>query len=68
VRSDFGGMTGIIVRNSILLIDFTRQRQAQGAPLRDALLAASAILFKPTFLTAITAVIGAAFILSDHIF
>ncbi len=64
----FIALAGIIVRNSILLIDFIRQRQAQGAPLRDALLAAGAIRFKPIFLTAVTAMIGAAFILSDPIF
>ncbi len=64
----FIALAGIIVRNSILLIDFIRQRQAQGAALREALLAAGAIRFKPIFLTAVTAMIGAAFILSDPIF
>ncbi len=64
----FIALAGIIVRNSILLIDFIRQRQQQGAPLRQALLAAGAIRFKPIFLTAVTAMIGAAFILTDPIF
>ena len=64
----FIALAGIIVRNSILLIDFIRQRQQQGAPLREALLAAGAIRFKPIFLTAVTAMIGAAFILTDPIF
>ena len=64
----FIALAGIIVRNSILLIDFIRQRQQQGAPLREALLAAGAIRFKPIFLTAVTAMIGAAFILADPIF
>ncbi|MBL6954692.1 MAG: efflux RND transporter permease subunit [Alphaproteobacteria bacterium] len=64
----FIALAGIIVRNSILLIDFIRQRQQQGVPLRQALLAAGAIRFKPIFLTAVTAMIGAAFILADPIF
>lgn len=64
----FIALAGIIVRNSILLIDFIRQRQQQGDPLRQALLAAGAIRFKPIFLTAVTAMIGAAFILADPIF
>ncbi|MDP6690102.1 MAG: efflux RND transporter permease subunit [Alphaproteobacteria bacterium] len=64
----FIALAGIIVRNSILLIDFIRQRRSQGAALRDALLAAGAIRFKPIFLTAVTAMIGAAFILTDPIF
>ncbi len=64
----FIALAGIIVRNSILLIDFIRQRRDQGAALRDALLAAGAIRFKPIFLTAVTAMIGAAFILADPIF
>ncbi|MDA1098059.1 MAG: efflux RND transporter permease subunit [Proteobacteria bacterium] len=64
----FIALAGIIVRNSILLIDFIRHRQRQGAPLRQALLAAGAIRFKPIFLTAVTAMIGAAFILTDPIF
>ena len=64
----FIALAGIIVRNSILLIDFIRYRQGQGAPLRQALLAAGAIRFKPIFLTAVTAMIGAAFILTDPIF
>jgi len=61
-------LAGIIVRNSILLVDFIRVRQGSGEPLRDVLLEAGAIRFKPIFLTALAAMIGAAFILPDPIF
>ena len=64
----FIALAGIIVRNSILLVDFIRHRRADGAPLREALLEAGATRFKPIFLTAAAAMIGAAFILTDPIF
>lgn len=64
----FIALAGIIVRNSILLVDFIRHRQGHGESLRDVLLDAGAIRFKPIFLTAVAAMIGAAFILADPIF
>ena len=64
----FIALAGIIVRNSILLVDFIRHLQARGMPLRAALIEAGAIRFKPIFLTAAAAMIGAAFILTDPIF
>ncbi len=64
----FIALAGIIVRNSILLIDFIRARRAHGDALRVALIEAGATRFKPIFLTAAAAVIGAAFILTDPIF
>ena len=64
----FIALAGIIVRNSILLVDFIRQRQRGGAPLRQCLIEAGAVRFKPIFLTAAAAMIGAAFILADPIF
>jgi multidrug efflux pump subunit AcrB len=64
----FIALAGIIVRNSILLVDFIRHRRADGAFLRQALLDAGAIRFKPIVLTAAAAMIGAAFIISDPIF
>jgi multidrug efflux pump subunit AcrB len=64
----FIALAGIIVRNSILLVDFIRHRQRAGAALRDCLIEAGAVRFKPIFLTAAAAMIGAAFILSDPIF
>jgi len=64
----FIALAGIIVRNSILLVDFIRHLQAEGAPLRQILLDAGAIRFKPILLTAIAAMIGAVVILADPIF
>lgn len=64
----FIALAGIIVRNSILLVDFIQRRRREGAALRDALLEAGAIRFKPIFLTAAAAMIGAAFIITDPIF
>ncbi|WP_036260501.1 efflux RND transporter permease subunit [Methylocapsa aurea] len=64
----FIALAGIIVRNSILLVDFIRHRRAEGVTLRRALIDAGAIRFKPIFLTAAAAMIGAAFILTDPIF
>ncbi len=64
----FIALAGIIVRNSILLVDFIRQRRTADRPLQDVLLEAGAIRFKPIFLTAAAAMIGAAFILADPIF
>ncbi|MCB5944037.1 efflux RND transporter permease subunit [Acidocella sp. KAb 2-4] len=64
----FIALAGIIVRNSILLVDFIRHRQASHRPLRDVLLEAGAIRAKPILLTALAAMISAATILSDPIF
>ena len=64
----FIALAGIIVRNSILLVDFIRQRRSADVPLREVLLEAGAIRFKPILLTALAAMIGAAVILADPIF
>ncbi len=64
----FIALAGIIVRNSILLVDFIRHDQNHGKPLRAVLLDAGAIRFKPIMLTALAAMIGAAVILFDPIF
>ena len=64
----FISLAGIIVRNSILLTDFIRHEQARGRDLKDALLMAGSVRFLPIFLTAITAMVGAGFILLDPIF
>jgi len=64
----FIALAGIIVRNSILLVDFIRHRSSAGLPLRQVLLEAGAIRFKPILLTAVAAMIGAAVILFDPIF
>lgn len=64
----FIALAGIIVRNSILLVDFIRHTQISDRPLKDVLLEAGAIRFKPIVLTAAAAMIGAAVILTDPIF
>jgi multidrug efflux pump subunit AcrB len=64
----FIALAGIIVRNSILLVDFIRHKRQTGAPLRQCLIEAGMVRFKPIFLTAAAAMIGAAFILLDPIF
>lgn len=63
----FIALAGIIVRNSILLVDFIRERRQSGS-LRQVLLEAGSIRFRPILLTALAAMIGAAVILADPIF
>ena len=64
----FIALAGIIVRNSILLVDFIRHGAGRGKTLREILLEAGAVRFKPILLTALAAMIGAATILLDPIF
>ena len=64
----FIALAGIIVRNSILLVDFIRHGAGRGKILREVLLEAGAVRFKPILLTALAAMIGAATILLDPIF
>ncbi len=64
----FIALAGIIVRNSILLVDFIRNSAQPGKPLRDTLVEAGTIRFKPIVLTAAAAMIGASVILTDPIF
>jgi len=59
---------GIVVRNSIILVDFIELRRADGLPLRDAVIAAGAVRFRPMVLTALAVVVGASVILADPIF
>jgi multidrug efflux pump subunit AcrB len=63
----FIALAGIIVRNSILLVDFIRHAPA-GMGVREMVLTAGATRFKPILLTALSAMIGAATILTDPIF
>jgi multidrug efflux pump subunit AcrB len=64
----FIALAGIIVRNSILLVDFIRHTATPGKPLREVLLEAGRIRVKPIALTAAAAMIGASVILTDPIF
>lgn len=64
----FIALAGIIVRNSILLVDFIRERRKSGGALREVLIEAGSIRARPILLTALAAMIGAAVILTDPIF
>ena len=59
---------GIMVRNSIILVDFIEQRLRQGLPLEEAVVEAGAIRFRPMLLTAAAVVVGSFVILFDPIF
>ena len=59
---------GIVVRNSIILVDFVELRLAEGMPLAEAVVDAGAVRFRPMMLTAAAVVAGAAIILFDPIF
>ena len=59
---------GIVVRNSIILVDFIEQRLREGLPLDEAVVEAGMIRFRPILLTALAVVIGATVILFDPIF
>jgi multidrug efflux pump subunit AcrB len=59
---------GIVVRNSIILVDFIELRLKEGAPLDQAVIDAGAVRFRPMMLTAAAVVVGASVILFDPIF
>jgi multidrug efflux pump subunit AcrB len=59
---------GIVVRNSIILVDFIEQRMREGLPIDKAVIEAGAVRFRPMLLTAMAVVAGAAVILADPIF
>jgi multidrug efflux pump subunit AcrB len=59
---------GIIVRNSIILVDFIELRRSHGVPLEEAVVDAGAVRFRPMLLTAAAVVVGASVILFDPIF
>ncbi|MAS93663.1 MAG: multidrug transporter AcrB [Verrucomicrobiales bacterium] len=59
---------GIVVRNSIILVDFIQLRLKQGMPLKEAVVDAGAVRFRPMLLTAMAVVVGAGVILMDPIF
>ena len=59
---------GIVVRNSIILVDFVQLRLNQGMSLADAVVDAGAVRFRPMMLTAAAVIVGSAVILFDPIF
>jgi multidrug efflux pump subunit AcrB len=61
-------LAGIIVRNSILLVDFINDEVTRGVEFEEAVIRAGAIRAKPIILTGLAAILGALFILDDPIF
>ncbi|MBK6289704.1 MAG: efflux RND transporter permease subunit [Gammaproteobacteria bacterium] len=61
-------LAGIIVRNSILLVDFIQQEVRAGKSLQDATIAAATVRSRPITLTAVAAMMGGLFIIDDPIF
>lgn len=59
---------GIVVRNSIILVDFIELRRSHGHSLKEAVVQAGALRFRPMLLTALAVVVGASVILADPIF
>jgi len=64
----FIALAGIIVRNSILLVDFINLELQAGEKLEDAVVKAGAVRLVPIFLTQLSTIVGASFMLSDPIF
>lgn len=64
----FIALAGIIVRNSILLVEFVNNEVAAGKEVVDAVIAAGQVRMRPIFITALTLMAGAAAILNDPIF
>jgi multidrug efflux pump subunit AcrB len=59
---------GIVVRNSIILVDFIELRLAEGMPIDQAVIDAGAVRFRPMMLTAAAVIVGSSTILFDPIF
>ena len=59
---------GIVIRNSIILVDFVELRRRQGMALDEAVIDAGAVRFRPMMLTASSLIVGAAVMLFDPIF
>lgn len=59
---------GIIVRNSIILVDFTERQLRRGVPLKEAVMSAGVLRFRPMLLTAEAVVVGSSVMLMDPIF
>jgi multidrug efflux pump subunit AcrB len=64
----FIALAGIIVRNSIILIDFAELKRREGLPLDEAIIEAGAVRFRPMLLTGAAVVVGSFVIVFDPIF
>ncbi len=61
-------LAGIVIRNSLLLIDFILEHRAQGLPLKAAVLEAGAVRLRPILLTALAIILGSSVMLEDPVF
>ncbi len=61
-------LAGVVVRNSLLIIDFVLEYRRQGKQLREAVLEAGAVRLRPILLTALAIVLGSAIMLTDPLF
>jgi len=61
-------LAGVVVRNSLLIIDFVLDYRRQGMDLREAILEAGAVRLRPILLTALAIMLGSAVMLSDQVF
>ena len=61
-------LAGIVVRNSLLLIDFILDYRKQGYPLDQAVIEAGAVRFRPILLTALAIILGSAIMITDPVF
>ena len=61
-------LAGVVIRNSLLIIDFVLDYRRQGMDLREAILEAGAVRLRPILLTALAIVLGSAVMLTDPVF
>ena len=61
-------LAGIVVRNSLLLIDFIIEHEARGRSVKEAVIEAGAIRFRPILLTALAIILGSAIMVTDPVF
>ena len=61
-------LAGIVVRNSLLIIDFVLDLRKEGKSLRDAILAGTLLRLRPILLTALSTILGSGIMISDPIF
>ena len=61
-------LAGIVVRNSLLIIDFVMDFRAGGAPVREAILQGTLLRLRPILLTALSTMLGSAVMINDPIF
>jgi len=61
-------LAGVVVRNSLLLIDFIVDYRARGYSLEEAVIQAGAVRFRPIMLTALAIILGSAVMVTDPVF